>query len=197
MAPSFPGFPATALTFFKKLEKNNDREWFNAHKQIFEEMVRGPMLELVALLDEDLSAFAVDHVTDPAKAIYRIYRDTRFSKDKTPYKNHIAAMFPHRSLGKNGAAGFYFSVSHTGVEVAAGMYMPGPLELLAAREAISANEIDFRKLITSKQLRQVMGELQGQRLGAFPKAFMQPIRRPICCGSNSSILMSRFQPKRL
>src|ERR1700679_1774668 len=140
MASSFPGFAPAALTFFKQLEKNNQREWFTARKEKFEELVRGPMLELLALINDDLRGFAVDHVTEPAKALYRIHRDTRFAKDKTPYKTHIAAMFPRQGLGKNTCAGFYCSVSHTGVEVAAGMYMPSPQDLLTVREAIAADE---------------------------------------------------------
>src|SRR6185437_8067272 len=139
MATVFPGFSPAAITFFRQLEKNNDRDWFKARKEKFEEQVRKPMLELVGLINDDLRKFAVDHVTEPAKALYRIHRDTRFSKDKTPYKTHIAAMLPRQGLGKNTCAGFYFSVSHTGVEVAAGMYMPGPPDLLKVREAIASD----------------------------------------------------------
>ena len=113
----------------------------------------------------------MDHVTDPAKALYRIYRDTRFSKDKTPYKTHIAAMFPRNGLGKNTCAGFYFRVSHTGVEVAGGMYMPGPAELLAVRQAIAADADGLRKLIASAKLNRVMGEAHGHKLARVPKGF--------------------------
>jgi uncharacterized protein (TIGR02453 family) len=171
MASSFPGFSRAALTFFKQLEKNNEREWFAARKQKFEELLRKPMLELLALVNDDLRGFAVDHVTEPARALYRIHRDTRFSKDKTPYKTHIAAMFPRQGLGKNTCAGFYFGVSHSGVEVAAGMYMPGPPDLLTVRDAIAADEKGFRKLLAAPKLKRVMGEIQGQRLARVPKGF--------------------------
>ena len=74
-----------------------------------------------------LKRFAPDYVSDPAKALYRIYRDTRFSKDKTPYKDPIAASFRHRFLGGEAdGAGFYFPVSHKDVRIGGGIYMPTP-----------------------------------------------------------------------
>src|SRR5438552_1080473 len=96
MAQTFPGFSPKALSFFRQLERNNKREWFQPRKEQFEELCRAPMLELVAQVVDDLREFAVDHVLEPKRAIYRIYRDTRFSKDKSPYKTHIAAIFPTR-----------------------------------------------------------------------------------------------------
>lgn len=123
---TFPGFPPQALTFFRQLARNNTREWFQPRKAKYEEHVRGPMLDLVEQIVDDLRKFAVDHVVPPAKAVYRIHRDTRFSNDKTPYKTHVAALLPRAGLEKHAGAGFYFSVSHEKVEIAAGMYMPGP-----------------------------------------------------------------------
>jgi uncharacterized protein (TIGR02453 family) len=97
----FPGFPAEAIRFFRGLEKNNNREWFQPRKELFEEQVRGPMTDLVEELNQKLVRFAPDYVNDPRKAIFRTYRDTRFSADKTPYQTHIAAVFPHRALEKH------------------------------------------------------------------------------------------------
>ena len=171
MASSFGGFSAEALKFFRQLEKNNDRQWFTPRKAQFEELVRQPMLQLTALVADDLRTFAVDNVKEPEKALFRIYRDTRFSKDKTPYKTHIAATFPRRGLPKMAGAGFYFSVSHTGIEVAGGMYMPGPAELAAVRAAVAADEKNFRQLISAKPLQKKLGELQGDRLARVPKGY--------------------------
>ncbi len=78
--------------FFRGLERNNCRDWFTPRKQLFETHIRAPMVELVTLLNQRLRDFAADHVADePAKLLYRIYRDTRFSRDKTPYKTHLGA----------------------------------------------------------------------------------------------------------
>src|SRR3954471_13562169 len=127
MANAFPGFSKTMPAFFRGLERDNTREWFTPRKELFEAEVRGPMVELVTLVNDDLRRFAAEHVlAQPARAIYRIYRDTRFSKDKTPYKTHVGATFARRGFPKHGGAGFYFGVSHKHVEVAGGIYMPGP-----------------------------------------------------------------------
>src|SRR2546426_6668322 len=131
----FAGFPREAIAFFKELERHNRREWFQPRKQIYDEQVKAPMAHLIRALTAEMMRFAPDYVTEPEKAIYRIYRDTRFSKDKTPYKTHVAAIFPRRGLAKHGG-GLYFSVSAREVEVAGGVYMPGPEELLAIRNHI-------------------------------------------------------------
>ena len=171
----FDGFSPKALTFFRQLRKNNTREWFTPRKAFFEEHVRAPMLELVALINDDLRTFAVDHVhADCRKAVYRLYRDTRFSKDKTPYKDHIGALFPRAGLPKHGGANFYFGVSDKGVEIAAGVYMPEPPELNAIRKAIAEDATTrgtFRKLLDDKTLKKTMGELQGDKLSRCPKAY--------------------------
>jgi uncharacterized protein (TIGR02453 family) len=170
----FEGFSPKALTFFRQLRKSNTREWFTPRKAFFEEQVRAPMLELVALVNDDLRKFAVDHVhADHRKAVYRLYRDTRFSNDKTPYKDHIGALFPRAGLPKHGGANYYFGVSDKGVEIAAGVYMPEPPELNAIRKAIAEDERrgTFRKLLKDKSLKRTMGELQGEKLSRCPKGY--------------------------
>src|SRR2546423_10699146 len=116
MAKGFPGFPREALTFLGQLARNNNRDWFAVRKEKFERLVRDPMLELVELLADDLRSFAADHVVPPKKAVYRIYRDTRFSKDKTPYKTHFAAIFPPKGFEKHAAGAYYFHISPTAVD---------------------------------------------------------------------------------
>lgn len=165
----FPGFPTEAFTFFRGLARNNRREWFQDRKEIFETKVRAPMIELVEAINDGLRKFAPAHVNEPKKAIYRIYRDTRFSHDKTPYKTHIAAIFPRRGFAKHVSAGFYCGVSVEGIEVAGGIYMPGPEELLAIRGWLSENHERFRKAARGPS--RLMGELHGDALQRVPKGF--------------------------
>src|SRR5512146_1879539 len=124
MNHGFLGFSPEAMTFFRGLARNNNREWFLPRKPVFEEHVKLPMHRLVETVNTSMKVFAPDYVTEPAQAVYRFYRDTRFSKDKTPYKYHIAASFRPRSLAGNGGAGFYFAVSHKEFAVGGGVYMP-------------------------------------------------------------------------
>ena len=157
-------------TFFRGLEKNNSRDWFAPRKELFETQIRSPMVELVTRLNERLGSFAPDHVADePAKTIYRIYRDTRFSNDKTPYKTHIGATFAHRMLPRHGGAGYYFEVSHQYVGIAGGVYMPGPEELQAIRSAIAADLKGFLAIVEDPKIQRLFGPLQGERLMRLPK----------------------------
>jgi len=172
MPKTFPGFSATMPAFFRGLVKNNDRAWFAAHKEAFERDVRGPMLELVAQVNDALRTFAVEHVVEPpAKALYRIYRDTRFSKDKTPFKDHIGATFHRRGLPRNNSAGFYFGVSHAQVEVAGGMYMPGPDELAAVRAAMVRGPKEFLAVLADKRLARALGPVKGEQAKRPPKGW--------------------------
>ena len=142
---AFPGFPEEALTFFRGLERNNRREWFQPRKPIFDEQVKGPMLELVAALNAEMQRFAPMHVTEPESAIYRIYRDTRFSKDKKPYKTHIAAYFPRQRHGSPHRLGLLCRRLAQGSGRGWGLYMPTPEILRAVRNRIAERHAEFRK----------------------------------------------------
>src|SRR5215472_1997655 len=124
------------VQFFRSLKRNNRREWFQPRKHVYEQHVKGPMLELVAALNREMARLAPDYVTDPRKAIFRIYRDTRFSADKTPYKTNVSASFSRRGSAGLGSGGFYFSVSADEVEVAGGIYHPEPETMLVVRTHI-------------------------------------------------------------
>jgi len=169
--PGFPGFPQEAITFYKGLTRNNTREWFQPRKHIYDERVKAPMVELAGQLNQAMMEFAPHYVTDPGKAIYRIYRDTRFSPDKTPYKTHIAASFWHRKHEKHACAGYYFSVSHKEVEVAGGVYMPGPEQLLAIRQYLAEHSAEFQKSVNNRKLVALMEPLKGESLSRVPKGF--------------------------
>jgi uncharacterized protein (TIGR02453 family) len=165
----FPGFPPEALKFLRSLERNNRREWFQPRKEIFETKVKAPMVDLVEAINAALPGFATEHINDPKKAVYRIYRDTRFSPDKTPYKTHIAAIFPRRGLGRQSSAGFYVHLSPKSFVIASGAYMPGPEELRAIRIWITQNHAAFHK--TSQGPEKLMGKLHGDSLTRSPKGF--------------------------
>jgi uncharacterized protein (TIGR02453 family) len=168
---AFSGFPQEMIQFFRGLKRNNRREWFQPRKHLFDQHVKAPMLELVAALNTQLARFAPDYVTDPTKAIFRIYRDTRFSADKTPYKTHVAAWFRRRGPKDVHLGGFYFSVSANEIEVAGGLYHPPPETTLLVRTHISETYPELRKIIANRKALGLMGELQGDELTRAPKGF--------------------------
>jgi len=173
--PAPPCFTPKGLQFFRQLERNNDRDWFAARKGVYEAEVKGPMLAVVAAINEELRSFAARLVTEPKRALYRIYRDTRFAKDKTPYKDHQGAMFFDARLSKNAAAGFYVGVSHKELDVAGGMYMPGPDELAAVRAAIANKPKEIEKITSDKSLAKLAGPLRGAKLARLPKGFEEAV----------------------
>ena len=165
----FPGFSPDALKFLRGLKRNNRREWFQPRKEIFETVLKAPMIHLVEAINSELLDFAPEHITDPKKAVYRIYRDTRFSADKTPYKTHIAAIFPNRSFGKHSSAGFYFHLTEKTVGIAAGSYGPGPDELRSIRMWLAENHAAFRKAARGPE--KLLGKLTGDSVRRMPKGF--------------------------
>jgi uncharacterized protein (TIGR02453 family) len=172
MKNTFPGFPKEGMTFLRSLKKNNDREWFNPRKDIYEETVRKPMIELVGALHREMMRFAPEYVGEPSKCIYRIYRDTRFSKDKTPYKTYTSALFLRNGFDKySGSAAYYFAVSPATIEVAGGVYTPDRDVLLEVRRHIAENHKEFRKILNSPKMKKLMGELWGEPSSRAPKGF--------------------------
>src|ERR1041385_165329 len=167
----FPGFPAEGMAFLRALQKNNRREWFQPRKQIYEEQVKAPMIELVRRVTAAMLDFAPDYVREPEKAVFRIYRDTRFSKDKTPYKTHIAAVFHRRGMEKESGGGLYFAISPKEVEVAGGNFMSASPTLLAVRTHLAEHHETFRELIRDRALRRLLGDMQGEQLTRPPKGF--------------------------
>jgi uncharacterized protein (TIGR02453 family) len=168
---TFKGFTAEGMTFLRNLKKNNNREWFAPRLESYKEVVRTPMLELVHALNVAMLRFAPAYVGEPPRSVYRVYRDVRFSKDKTPYKTRVDALFWRNSLQKNAGAAFYISISPEEVGVAGGLYTTPPETLLAGRQYIGANGKAFRSTFESKGVRRLMGELQGETTVRVPKGF--------------------------
>jgi uncharacterized protein (TIGR02453 family) len=167
-----PGrFPPQTLSFLVQLKRHNNRPWFQLHKEEYEQHVKQPMQELVLRIGEAFQRFAPEMVADPKVSIYRVYRDTRFRSDKTPYKTHVAAVFPVRGLPKNSGPGLYFHVSPEEVLMGGGIYMPDPSLLRAVREHIAANPRKFLRIVEGSAFRRAFGELEGERLRSMPKGF--------------------------
>ena len=168
----FPGYSRKALTWFRQIEKNNNRDWFLANKDTFENEVRAPTQALVEALARDLEKTAPAYAPlDARKALMRIYRDTRFSKDKTPYKTSMSVKLGKDGGGPGDCAGFWFAVSKNGVDVVGGSYMPGGPQLQALRSYLAQHHAAFRKLLDRKALREAMGALQGEALKRPPRGF--------------------------
>lgn len=170
--PPFSGFPPEALRFFRRLKKNNNREWFLVHKGEFEDFVKTPMQALVSALQPGFQSFAPEFDLNPAKAIFRIHRDVRFSKDKSPYKTNIAAHFviPGNKKGVEGS-GYYLQIAPGDVFLGGGIYIPDSDQLKNIRRALSTRRKEFLRIINNTAFRNQFGTLEGNRLQRIPTGY--------------------------
>ena len=171
MTNGFEGFPPETLKFLRQLKRNNNREWFLAHKDVYELKVKAPMAELVLALGQAMQQSAPEFVVNPKRAIYRIYRDIRFSADKTPYKTHIAAIFVPRDIPKKSGACLYFHIEPAEALIAGGLYMPDPATLRTVRQHIAANWEELLSITNHRNFRKQFGNLQGDRLVRPPLGY--------------------------
>lgn len=170
-APVLPYFRPEALTFLRNLARHNDRAWFTPRKPIYEAELKEPMLAAIRKITEAMLDFAPSHIRPAEKCLFRIYRDTRFSSDKRPYKTHVAAWWTHQGLGKTSGAGYYFHVSPKELIIAAGSYMPEKDQLTAIRHWLLDHHQEFRKLLQSPRVRRTFEEFEGNALTRPPKGF--------------------------
>jgi uncharacterized protein (TIGR02453 family) len=164
-------FSPDALKFLRGLKRNNDREWFTARKDVYEREIKAPMLALIAEINEAMLKFAPENVQPPQKAMMRIYRDIRFSKDKRPYKTQTSAWWARAGLEKTSGGGYYFHVNPEEVTVAAGVYMPEREQLLAIRRHLVEHHKELRTILAGKKLRSLMEQFEGMPLTRPPKGF--------------------------
>jgi uncharacterized protein (TIGR02453 family) len=169
-------FGPELLRFFRGLRRNNTRAWFQDHKPEYERFVKEPFADFVGEMIERIAAVDPAMRCEPREAIFRLARDTRFSKDKTPYKTHVGAV-----LGPDGRktrrAAFYFQLGAEGIGIAGGVYQPDRDQLYAIREAIRDRGASLDRLLRDRTFRRVWGTLQGDRNVRLPPVFADAAAR--------------------
>lgn len=136
-------FTPAAMTFLRGLARHNDREWFNARKQVYERELKAPMVALVDEITQSMAGYAPEHMRPAHKSMMRIYRDIRFSPDKRPYKTHLSAWWSRRGMEKTSGGGFYLEIGPKRCFVAGGVYMPEREQLLALRRWFAENHREY------------------------------------------------------
>jgi len=168
--PPFMGFPPEGIRFLRRLKKNNRRDWFADHKSDYEEFVKFPMETLIASLAGPIGKLAPGFVVNPKKSMFRIYRDTRFSRNKNPYKTHVAAIFHPKGKWQESAS-FYLHIEPGQTFLAGGVYMPDGAQLKKIRAAIAADPKGFLGVVKSKSFRTTFGGLTGDTLSRAPMGY--------------------------
>lgn len=149
-------FSDKTFKFLNSLQKHNNREWFNEHKTDYEIHVRQPFLALIADCQAPLAKISPHYVADPRTvggSLFRINRDARFSKDKSPYKHFSGARFYHQRGRDSEAPKFYFHLQPGHCFIAAGLWHPEPETLRKVRQFILDNPASWKKAVYQKKFR--------------------------------------------
>ena len=168
-----PQFQPAFFDFLRELKANNERSWFEANKARYHAEVRDPMLDFIAAFAEPLAGISPHFVADPRAnggSLFRIYRDTRFSPDKTPYKTNAGAHFRHVAGKDAHAPGFYLHLEPDSCFAACGIWHPGGEALAAIRTAIADDPAAWTRITQANAFRDTL-TLRGQSLKRPPRGF--------------------------
>lgn len=163
-----PVLPASCFDFLRKVGKNNNRDWFNAHKDLYLRELAQVEAFAEALL-RLMNQHDVIETPSGKKSLHRIYRDTRFSKEKTPYKTNWSGGFSRATKLRRG--GYYFHLEPDNSFVAGGFWAPNPEDLKRIRDEIAYDAGPLRKILKSKAFVSAFGTLQGGQVKTTPKGY--------------------------
>lgn len=167
-------FTDATFAFLEDLADNNERDWFRDNQDRYEEYARGPALAFIEDFGEPLLKISPHLVADPRKvggSLFRIQRDTRFGKDKTPYKTHVGIQFRHVASEDVHAPGLYIHLDPAGSYAGVGLWRPATPNAYAIREAIAADPAGWKKAAHGKRFTDTFDHGDPERLVRVPKGF--------------------------
>ena len=163
-----PRIEPSNLAFLNKLKKNNNREWFNGHKEVYlQELAQ--MERFADALLEKLNTHDLIETLSGKKSLYRIYRDTRFSGDKTPYKTWWSGHFTRATQYRRG--GYHFHIEAGNTRIAGGFWSPASEDLKRVRDDIAFDASPMQKIIKSRSFVSMFGSLKGEQLKTVPRGY--------------------------
>lgn len=164
-------FTGDYIAFFKELAANNHRDWFHANKKRYEQSVKDPFYDFLGELINRYKAIDSRVAMEPKNAVFRINRDIRFSKDKSPYKLSMSALISPAGKKDHSVPGIYVQMGPEDVRLYSGAHMLEKEDLYNVREAIAKNPKPFEKLINEKGFLNKFGEIHGEKMKRIPKEF--------------------------
>ena len=171
--PRFVGFEKASIEFLEQLAANNNRDWFNENKTRYEEQVLDVALRFIQSMQDPLAQLAPHFTAIPQRmggSLMRVYRDTRFSKNKLPYKTNIGIQFRHEQAKDVHSPGYYVHIDPEQVFVGVGMWRPESDALLAIRQRIVARPSEWKRALADPKFRRHF-ELGGESLTRAPRGF--------------------------
>ena len=165
---SNPIISEATFTFLKNLKENNNKDWFDANKSEYQKQFESMIFFADGLLQR-MNTHDVIETSSGKKSLHRIYRDTRFSKEKTPYKNNWSGGFSRATKERRG--GYYYHIEPGNTFVAGGFFGPNAEDLKRIRDEISRDSSELRGILSSKEFKTNFGTLEGDQLKTAPKGF--------------------------
>lgn len=190
-----PYFTQDFIDFFAELEANNNREWFTANKSRFEKNVQKPFEKLVTDLIDRFQVIEPSIVLTAKDAIFRIYKDIRFSADKTPYKNHMSALIAPGGRKGMHSIGAYLELSAHHARLYGGLYAPEKPTLQKVREHIAAKLSEFDRLLHDKAFVKTFGTLHGEKNKRLPKELMEAAEKQPLIFNQAFYFFHSWEPK--
>ncbi|MFN8294035.1 MAG: DUF2461 domain-containing protein [Chitinophagales bacterium] len=182
------------LEFFRLLEENNNKEWFDANRSFYEAEVKQPFKKLVEQLILRLQKDLPDINSNASKAIFRINRDIRFSKDKAPYKTNVAAVFSRTGTKDWDYPGFYVHFGNNELLAGGGLYMIGKEQLAKVRQEIYYNPEVFSKIINEKSFKKVYPQILGDKNKVLESDYKEFAKEQPLIANKSFYYMANIQP---
>ena len=167
---AFTGFSPAAIQFLVDLAANNERSWFQPRKAEYERLLKGPLEALCVALGKTFARRGIPLSADPARSPFRIYRDVRFSRDKSPYKTNVAASFAWIG-GGSGDSGGYFHLQPGEIYVGGGRWHPDPAWVAAWRHAVATDPARVHAVIDEPRFLAQLGPVGGDRLKRVPPGY--------------------------
>lgn len=173
MPARYASFDATTIRFLEQLAANNNREWFNENKSRYEHDVLDVALRFIQSMQDPLADIAPHFIASPTRmggSLMRVYRDTRFSRNKTPYKTNIGIQFRHEKAKDVHSPGYYVHIDPDQVFVGVGMWRPDADSLRGIRQRIAARSSEWRRVMNDRSFKRHF-ELGGESLLRPPRGF--------------------------
>jgi uncharacterized protein (TIGR02453 family) len=183
--------------FFKDLAANSNRDWFQAEKKRYEASVKNPFAIYVEKLLEEAKKIDSNITKTAAQSIFRIYRDVRFSQDKSPYKFYTSAVITPGAAKAVEKPGMYFEFGPELITVYGGVYQPEKEVLNSIRTNIAANSSEFSAIIEDATFKKVFGEIKGEKNARLPKEFQEAFKSQPLIANKQFYLMAEFPAEKM
>lgn len=188
-------FSIQFLDFFKELAANNHKIWFDENRKTYELFVKKPFSIFVQDFIFEIQKFNLDIVPDAKDAIFRINRDIRFSKDKTPYKLHMSALLSPQGRKDISNPGFYMEFNPEHLSLYGGIYMPNPAQIVKIRSHMAQNIDAFSKIIANPDFVQMFGTIQGDKQVRIPKELKEAAEKQPLIFNKQWYLQANLDPE--